>query len=45
LVNATEQRVLKNGTIWEKELLENFFIDNNGKISEVYQFSKGVDKK
>ena len=45
LVNATEKRVLKNGTIWEKELLENFFIDNNGKISEVYQFSKGVDKK
>jgi hypothetical protein len=26
-------------------LLENFFIDNNGKISEIYQFSRGLDKK
>jgi hypothetical protein len=45
LVNATEKRVFKNGTVWEKELLENFFIDNNGKISEIYQFSRGLDKK
>ena len=45
LVNATEKRVLKDGTVWEKELLESFYINNDGKISEVYQFSKGLDKK
>ncbi len=45
LVNATEKRVMKDGTVWEKELLESFYINNAGKISEVYQFSKGLDKK
>ena len=45
LVNATEKRVLKNGTVWEKELLENFYFDLNGKISEITQFSRGLDKK
>jgi hypothetical protein len=45
LVNATEKRVFKNGTVWEKELLENFFINSAGKISEIFQFSRGLDKK
>ena len=45
LVNATEKRVFKNGTVWEKELLESFFINKAGKISEIYQYSKGLDKK
>ena len=45
MVNATEKRVLKNGTIWEKDLLETFYINNDGKISEIYQYSRGLDKK
>ena len=44
LVNATEKRILKDGTVWEKQLLESFYFNNAGKISEVYQFSKGMDK-
>ncbi|MEK0422436.1 MAG: hypothetical protein RLZ95_346 [Bacteroidota bacterium] len=45
LVNATEKRVLKNGTVWEKDLLETFYINRAGKISEIYQYSRGLDKK
>jgi hypothetical protein len=45
MVNASEKRVLKNGTVWEKELLETFFINKAGKISEIYQYSRGLDKK
>jgi hypothetical protein len=45
MVNATEKRVLKNGTSWEKDLLETFYINNDGKISEIYQYSRGLDKK
>ena len=45
LVNATEKRVLKNGTVWEKDLLETFYINRAGKIFEIYQYSRGLDKK
>ena len=45
LVNAREKRVLKNGTVWEKELLEYFEFDLDGKISAITQYSRGIDKK
>lgn len=45
LVNATEKRVMKDGTVWEKELLESFFFNLKGEIKEIYQYSKGLDKK
>lgn len=45
LVNATEKRVLKDGTIWEKELIESFLFNIKGEINEIIQFSRGLDKK
>jgi hypothetical protein len=44
-VSATEKRVFKNGTVWEKELNESFYFDLNGKIFEITQFSRELDKK
>jgi hypothetical protein len=45
MVGATEKRVLKNGTVWEKELMETFYFNKNGLINEITQLSKGLDKK
>ena len=44
-VSSTEKRVFKNGTVWEKELNESFNFDLNGKIFEITQFSRAMDKK
>jgi len=41
MVSATEKRVLKDGTVWNKSLVEYFQFDLNGKISGVNQFSQG----
>lgn len=45
IVNALEKRVLKDGTVWEKELLETFLFNRKGQISEITQFYRGQDKK
>jgi hypothetical protein len=45
LVNAREKRVLKDGTVWEKELIEFFEFNIEGKISGITQYSRGIDKK
>jgi hypothetical protein len=45
LVNAREKRVLKDGTVWEKELIEFFEFNVDGKISGITQYSRGIDKK
>jgi hypothetical protein len=45
LVNAREKRVLKDGTVWEKELIEFFEFNLDGKISGITQYSRGIDKK
>ena len=45
LVMSREKRVFKDGTIWEKNLVENFFFDLEGKISSVTQFAKDLTKK
>lgn len=42
MVSATEKRVLKDGSVWNKSLVEFFTFDLNGKISVVNQFSQGT---
>lgn len=42
LVTATEKRVLKDGSVWNKSLAEFFQFDLNGKISGVTQYSHGI---
>ena len=37
---SNERRVLKSGKIWEKELMEMFYFDLDGKISALNQFAK-----
>lgn len=44
LVHASEKRVLKDGTVWEKKVNELFQFNLEGKISAVEQFSRGVKK-
>ena len=45
IVNAMEKRVLKDGTVWDKELMETFLFNRKGEIKEIIQFSRGADKK
>ncbi len=40
IVRGTESRVLKNGRKWEKELMEIFYFNLEGKISSMEQFAK-----
>jgi hypothetical protein len=40
MVFSNERRVLKSGKIWEKELMEMFYFDLDGKISSVTQFAR-----
>ncbi len=44
LVYATEKRVLKDGTVWERKLAEFFRFNLDGKIDSVEQFSRGIKK-
>lgn len=43
LVSATEKRVAKDGTVWDKELMEQFYFNVDGKIEYVEQWIR--DKK
>ena len=43
LVSATEKRVAKDGTVWDKELMEQFYFNADGKIEYVEQWVR--DKK
>ena len=43
IVTTSEKRVSKDGTIWDKELVEQFYFDLNGKIKYVEQWTR--DKK
>ena len=40
LVTSSEKRVAKDGTVWEKSLVEFFQFDLNGKISAIDQYSR-----
>jgi len=41
-VTSTEKRVAKDGTVWNKSLVEIFQFDLNGKIAGLDQFSQGI---
>ncbi|MDA9888404.1 hypothetical protein N9D52_04450 [Flavobacteriaceae bacterium] len=40
MVYSNEKRVSKNGKIWEKELMEIFYFNLEGKISSITQFAR-----
>ena len=40
IVRGTESRVFKNGRKWNKELMEIYYFDLEGKISSMEQFAK-----
>ncbi len=42
IVTSTEKRVAKDGSVWNKALVEMFQFDLNGKISGLDQFSQGI---
>jgi hypothetical protein len=44
LVTATEKRVSKDGTIWEKEMVEQFYFNLDGKIQYVEQWVRDKNK-
>ena len=43
LVTSIEKRVGKDGTVWEKELVEQFFFNLEGKINYVVQWSRDLE--
>jgi hypothetical protein len=45
MVYSTEKRVLKDGTVWDKNLVELFGFNLDGKIDSVTQFSREKTKK
>ncbi len=45
MVFSNEKRVSKDGTVWDKHLMELFGFDLNGKINSVQQFSREKTKK
>jgi hypothetical protein len=45
LVNSIETRIGKDGSVWEKELIELFVFDLDLKISKINQFSQDIPKK
>jgi hypothetical protein len=44
MVSATEKRVLKDGTVWEKRIVEFFQFDLQGKISGAQQYGRPIVK-
>ena len=40
MVYSNEKRISKNGAIWEKELMEIFYFNLDGKISSITQFAR-----
>jgi len=44
LVSSTEKRVLKDGTVWEKQIIEFFTFNLEGKISKAEQYGRPIVK-
>ena len=44
LVTSIEKHVGKDGTVWEKELVEQFYFNLEGKIQYVVQWSRDLEK-
>jgi ketosteroid isomerase-like protein len=40
MVSSTEKRVSKDGTVWERDIVEYFYFNNAGKISAIDQYSR-----
>ena len=40
MVYSSEKRIFKNGRKWEKDLMEIFYFDLEGKISSMVQFAR-----
>jgi hypothetical protein len=40
MVISTEKRVMKDGSVWDKSLVEYFYFNNAGKISGIDQYSR-----
>ena len=40
MVYSSDKRVFKNGRKWEKDLMEIFYFDLEGKISSMVQFAR-----
>ena len=45
IVYSSEKRVLKDGSVWDKDLIEVFRFNLAGKIDQITQFSKEKTKK
>jgi hypothetical protein len=45
IVFSNEKRVLKDGTVWDKNLVELFGFNLAGKIDSIVQFSREKTKK
>ena len=41
-VRSTEKRVGKDGSVWEKRLVEWFYFDVDGKITRFSQFAQDI---
>ena len=44
-VFSREVRTSKDGSVWEKDLVENFYLNVSGKIDRVIQFSRDITQK
>lgn len=44
LVSSTEKRVLKDGTVWEKQMIEFFTFNLEGKIGKAEQYARPIVK-
>jgi hypothetical protein len=44
MVISTEKRVMKDGSVWDKSLVEYFYFNNEGKISGIDQYSRPKSK-
>ena len=42
-VYGIEKRMMKNGEVWEKELIEHFYFNVDGLIEQVVQFERSID--
>jgi len=42
IVTSREKRVMKNGKVWERELVEFFYFNLDGKINSMTQFSRKI---
>jgi hypothetical protein len=40
MVISTEKRVMKDGSVWDKSLVEYFYFNNDGKISGIDQYNR-----